>query len=49
MAPGYAHVSWEAMVKAVYSLEEPVPTVQSLSDLYSGKIPANAVLAQKAG
>ena len=49
MTPGYAHVSWEAMVRAVESLEQPVPTVQSFSFLDSGKIPANGFLAQKAG
>jgi integrase len=49
MTPGYAHVSWETMVRAVEALEQPVLPDQNIFSLDSGKIPANPEKAQKAG
>jgi hypothetical protein len=39
---GYAHVSWETMVKAVEALEQPVSPDQNVFSLDSGKIPADS-------
>ena|ERR1043165_3196699 len=47
MTPGYAHVSWDSMVRAVHSLEQPAPTIEKVFSSDSGKIPSNSVLAQK--
>ncbi|HEV8186828.1 MAG TPA: tyrosine-type recombinase/integrase [Pyrinomonadaceae bacterium] len=49
MTPGYAHVSWDAMVSAVQSLEQPAPSIQNVFNLDSGKIPSKSILAQKVG
>jgi hypothetical protein len=49
MTPGYAHVSWEAMVRAAEILEQPILSDPSIFVLDSGKIPANPEKAQKAG
>jgi hypothetical protein len=49
MTPGYAHVSWETMVRAVEALEQPVSSNQNIFSLDSGRIPANPEKAQKAG
>ncbi len=46
---GYAHVTWEAMVRAVETLEQPAPTVENVFRLDSGKIPSNPFLAEKVG
>lgn len=49
MTPGYAHVSWETMVKEVEVLKQPVSPDQNIFSLYSGKIPADSLEAQKDG
>jgi integrase len=48
MTPGYAHVSWETMVRAVEVLEQPISLNQNIFSLDSGKIPANSWEARKA-
>lgn len=42
ITPGYAHVTWEIMVRAVESLEYPVPSLESVFGSRLGKILANA-------
>lgn len=49
MTSGYAHVSWEAMVRAVEILEQPIFSNPRIFVLDSGKIPAKPEKAQKAG
>jgi hypothetical protein len=49
MTPGYAHVSWETMVRAVEVLEQSDLSAQITFGLDSGKIPANSFSARKAG
>lgn len=49
MTSGYAHVTWEAMVRAVDALERPAPAMENMFRPDSGKIPSNSFLAQKAG
>jgi integrase len=48
MTPGYAHVSWETMVRAVEVLEQPVSSDQNVFSLDSGKIPADKLEGRKA-
>jgi len=47
MTPGYAHVSWEIMVRAVEALEQPVPAPEIVFGLDSGRIPANTFWSKK--
>jgi integrase/recombinase XerD len=49
ITPGYAHVSWEGMVRAVELLEQPVNPSEKILSLHSGKIPANSHETRKAG
>ena len=49
ITPGYAHATWEAMVSAVASLEQPVPYRQQIFGPGSGKILANAAEKSQAG
>lgn len=49
MTPGYAHVTWGPMMRAVALLEEPISSSQDVFSSDSGKIPANCFEARKAG
>ena len=50
ITPGYAHATWEAMVAAVESLEQPVSKQQQqVFGLESGKILANQADERKVG
>ena len=50
ITPGYAHATWEAMVAAVESLEQPVPKhQQQVFGSESGKILANQAEERKVG
>jgi len=49
MTPGYAHVGWETLVRAVEVLERPVSSIESNFGLDSGKIPADSQETRKAG
>jgi hypothetical protein len=41
MTPGYAHVTWEVLVRAVESLDHPVPSFESVFGSRLGKSLAN--------
>ncbi|HEV7844512.1 MAG TPA: site-specific integrase [Pyrinomonadaceae bacterium] len=49
ITPGYAHATWDAMVAAVESLDQPVPQRQQVFGSKSGKILANGSEERKAG
>ena len=49
MTPGYAHVGWETLVRAVEVLEQPVSSIESNFGLDSGRIPADSQETRKAG
>ena len=49
ITPGYAHATWDAMVAAVESLDQPVPQRHQIFGSKSGKILANGSEERKAG